>query len=522
MSYKRILIMDIYEVIRRWHDQQAISHIADILNYDRKTIRKYIAEANAKGITLELPLPPKESIVSLLQPTTTINRRRPKAQQLLEPYLEEVASLINHKEHPLKLKQAFEVLCERHDLGGKASYPSFTRFVKGHGVVLCPQKSTCRIEVDPGQEVQIDYAKMGLLYDPLCQRRKTIYAFIATLSHSRHKYVEFVYCQDQVSFVASHVKLFDYLGGVPVRIILDNLKTGVIKAHLYNPQFNRAYRELAEHYSCFLDPCRVADPKGKGKVERDVQTIRNQFRKMVALDPNVTIYQANQKIKYWCRDDYGQKNHGTTHQKPYHVFLDQEQPVLKPLPVEAFDIPKWKEVTVHADHYIQFEHKAYSVPHAYIGKKLWLRNVNKLVQLFHQESLIKQHVVTDKFRHTDFNDFPPNVKAALDTGLPSLLQQRAAIVGPVFQKLIRITLEPHAFLNLRKAQGLIRLLDNWDHPLIEQAAAYALQHNLNVQPDSFKQLLQRLVDQQQPTPLSLSQQTMDFVREMEYFIHDPC
>jgi len=522
MAYKRITTMDIYEIIRRWHDRQSISHIADMLRYDRKTVRKYINAAKAKGIRLDQPLPTKQQVISLLHEATIINKRKPTAQHVFKPYLDEIVSLINDKQNPLKLKQAFEVICERHALVGQASYPSFTRFVKAYMITIFPRKSTCRIEVEAGSEVQIDYAKMGLLLDPLTKKRKTVYAFIATLSHSRHKYVEFVYKQDQVSFVSSNVKMLEYFGGVPVRIVLDNLKSGVIKSDFYDPHFNRCYREMAEYYGCFLDPCRVAHAKDKGKVERDVQTVRNQFRKILALNKNLDICQANQNIKTWCIEEYGQKNHGTTQQKPYYVFTEKEQKQLKPLPHEPFAIPRWKQVTVHADHYVQFDKKAYSVPHAYVGKKLWLRNVNKIIQLFHQGQLIKQHVVTEKFRHTDWGDFPENVKAALDDGGPAFLQKRAATVGPLFQKLIRRTLQPHAFLNLRKAQGLISLIDKYDHGLIEQAAAYALEQNIPLTPKNFKQLLQRIIDHNQTSQLSLpvSQQTLEFVRDMDYFIHD--
>jgi len=522
MSYKRITSMDIYEIIRRWHDQQSISHIADTLSYDRKTVRKYVNNAKAKGIKLQQPLPPKEQVIDLLQDATNTNNRTAKAQQVLEPYLQEIGDLITNKENPLKLKHAFEVICERHVLFGKVSYPSFTRFVNSHLIRIFPQKSTCRIEVEPGSEAQIDYGKMGLLYDPWLGKRKTVHAFISTLSHSRHKYVEFVYKQDQASFVSSHVNMFEFFDGVPYRILLDNLKSGVIKPDIYDPHFNRSYQEMAEYYDCFLDPCRVADPKGKGKVERDVQTVRNQFRKMVALNEQLDIRQANQKIKQWCIEEYGQKNHGTTGQKPYHVFINKEQAALKALPPEPFCIPRWKEVTVHADHYIQYDKKAYSVPHAYIGKKLWLRHVNKIVEIFYQEKLIKQHVVTEKYRHTDWDDFPPNVKAALDDGLPAFLQQRASTVGPLFQTLIRRMLEPHAFINLRKAQGLIALIDKWDHALIEKAAAYALEQNSRVSPKNFKQLLQYFIDQNEQSQLTLpmSEQTMEFVRDMEYFMHD--
>ncbi len=522
MAYKRITTMDSYEIIRRWHDRQSISHIADMLSYDRKTIRKYVKDAQAAGIRLDQPLPPKHQVISLLSEANLINQRIATAQQVFEPYGDEISSLINDKQHPLKLKQAFEVIGERHGLVGKASYPSFTRFVKAQGITILPQQSTCRIEVAPGSEVQIDYARMGLLYDVLTKTRRTVYAFIATLSYSRHKYVEFVYKQDQFSFVASQVRMLEYFGGVPTRIVLDNLKSGVIKPDRYDPQFNRSYREMAEYYGCFLDPCRVAHARDKGKVERDVQTVRNQFRKMLALNNQIDIGQANQNIKTWCIDEYGQKPHGTTQQPPYQLFIDQEQPQLKPLPDEPFAIPRWKEVLVHADHYVQFDKKVYSVPHAYVGKTLWLRNVNKLIQLFHQGQLIKQHVITEQFRHTDWNDFPDNVKAALDEGLPAFLQTRAGIVGPLFQQLIRQTLQPHAFINLRKAQGLISLIDHYDHALIEQAAAYMLEQHIPLNPNNFKQLLQRMLDQNNPSPgsVSVSQQTLEFIRDMDYFIHD--
>ena len=132
--------------------------------------------------------------------------------------------------------------------------------------------------------------------------------------------------------------MFDYFGGVPARILIDNLKSGVIKPDIYDPKLNRTYREMAGHYGCFIDPCRVQHPKYKGKVERDVQTVRQQFRKFVALNPAIDIAQANRQSTKWLVDEYGQRDHGTTRLKPFHVFIDKEQPALKPLPDEPFEI----------------------------------------------------------------------------------------------------------------------------------------------------------------------------------------
>ena len=480
MAYKRIIIMDIYEIIRRWHDQQSISHIAIALNNDRKTVRKYIAIAKALGLSRDLPLPAKDMVLDLLHQTIPKNNRPAAAQEMLEPFLPEITALVNDKYNSLKPKIAFEVICEKHDLTGKVSYSSFKNMVRNHQIVIHPEKSTCRIEVAPGSQIQIDYGKVGLLFDGKSNKKRAVYAFIATLSHSRHKYVEFTFKQDQQSFVASHVNMFEFFDGVAEHITLDNLKTGVIKPDLYDPKLNQTYQEMAEHYNCFLDPCRVRHPKDKGKVERDVQTVRQAFRKFIALYPTMDIHQANRLIKQWSKNEYGQKQHGTTHLKPYPTFIETEQPALKQLPQEHFEIAQWKQAKVHPDQYIQFNKKGYSVPQQYVGKTVSVMGTHKIVQIYYQHQLIKQHPVAPGFRQTDLSDFPQNVQAALDQGLPLCLQNKAAAVGDNFAKLIRSVLKPHAFLNLRKAQGLVSLTDKYDPQLIEQAATIFLKQHLNI------------------------------------------
>lgn len=510
--------MDIGDIIRRWHDGQSISHISFVSGCDRKTVRKYIRFAQQQGLTLDQPLPEMNKVRHQLEGAMTENNRPSTAMETLTPFIDEIRALVNDKEHAVKAKTAFEVVCQRHDL--TVSYSTFKRFVKNNRIIIHPEKSTCRIEVDPGVEVQIDYAKVGLIYDPLTNRRRTVFAFIGTLSHSRHKYVEFVFKQNQQSFTASHIKMFEYFDGVPIRAVIDNLKSGVIKPDLYDPTLNRAYREMAEHYGCFIDPARVRHPQDKGKVERDVQTIRDQFRKFLALHPHLDIPKANLLIQKWCENEYGQRPHGTTRLKPFVVFGDKEQPALKSLPSEPFEIALWKEATVHPDNYVKLGTKAFSVPHGHAGKKLWLKGTAKLVQIYYRERLIKQHVVTEHYRHTDPNDFPPNVRAALDQGVPLQLQQKAQNISPAFAQLIRQVLEPHAFINLRRAQGLLGVAQKYNARLIDQAAKTALEQQLQVTPKLFKQLLENIIaSQNQQKPPALSQASLEFVRQADYFVH---
>lgn len=263
VSYRRIDMDEIYEVIRRWHSHQKISKISESLSYDRKTVRKYIQHAEGKGISQNQTLPPKEELVLVFRDFTKQQGKKSKSQEIFNLYLEEIQELICNPKVGLKPKSAFQVIYEKYNLTGKTSYSSFKRWIKEKGFELNRKRKTCRIELAPGKEVQIDYAKMGYLTDPVTKSRRLVRAFIATLSHSRHKYVEFVYSQNQQSFVGSNINMFNYFNGVTERVVLDNLKTGVIKPDLYDPMLNKTYQEMGRHYECFLDPCRVGDPEGK-------------------------------------------------------------------------------------------------------------------------------------------------------------------------------------------------------------------------------------------------------------------
>ena len=263
MAYHEISIMDIWEVIRRWHSRQGIRGIARSFGYDRKSIQRYIRLAISQGLSLDEPLPPKEEVLRLLHSAVPTTGRSPQAQNLLLPYLDEIVGLVNDPQLALKAKTAFLVICERHNLTGNVSYTSFKRFVRTQKPSLTPDYSTCRLEALPGSEAQVDYAKICMLFDPSIGKQRTLYAFIGTLSHSRLKYVELTFKQDQTSFVSSHVRMFEFFGGVPERVILDNLKSGIVKPDLYDPCLNRTYREMTEHYGCFVDPARVRRPKDK-------------------------------------------------------------------------------------------------------------------------------------------------------------------------------------------------------------------------------------------------------------------
>jgi len=514
MPYKRIVKVEILEIIRRYFDGQNISRISEATGFDRKTIRKYIREITSRGVNCY----EREKILLFLEEAAPNLSGRPKSKQaILSRYIDEISLLINDPSNSLKPKTAFEVISYRHDLEGKVSYSSFKRFIRKNKLQIIKDRTTCRLEVEAGSQLQIDYAKVGTINDPLTGKRKTVYAFIGTLSYSRYKYVEFVFSQNQQSFVNSHIKMFNFFGGIPKVIVLDNLKSGVIKPDLYNLIINKSYAEMAEYYDCFINPCRVAAPKDKGIVERDVQTVREQFKKLKAINNNLTISEANKTILDWIRNIYGLRPHGTTNLKPFEEYIKVEHPALQTLPAEVFEAALWKEAVVHPDHYIQVNKKAYSIPHSYVGKKVMVKVTSNLVSVFYNEQLIKQHTIPNGYRQTDFNDFPENMQAAIDRGLPLLLRKKAANICDQLGILIDKVLSPHAFINVRKAQGILSVAEKHPVEAVRKASIEALVNHRNVTPKLFLSLIENQPEVEEQ--LTISEQTKSFIRKAEYFIN---
>jgi hypothetical protein len=335
------------------------------------------------------------------------------------------------------------------------------------------------------------------------------------------KYVELTFRQDQMSFANSHVRMFEFFGGVPARVIPDNLKTGVITPDLYDPRLNRSYNEVCEFYGCFVDAARVVHPKDKGKVERDVQTARQAARKTIILNPTASLGELNQLLRRWSVDEYGQRLHGTTREKPYVVFTEREKPALKPLPATSFELATWKQATVHPDQYVQFRGKAYSVPFAYRGKKVWIRATEHVLQVFLSEKLIKQHTVTPGYRHTDYADFPENVRAVLDTStVHRSLLARAEAIGPHFHVLVKGLLEFHAYINLRSAMGLTAEAERSDRQLIERAALFMQEKHVKPTPKHLRLIMEKLSSENLQRPLPFSEASGEFLRDITYFITD--
>ncbi len=182
-------------------------------------------------------MPDDEAIRAALGETP----RPPRITSSVEPYGEIVEQLL---EQQLEMVAIFQRL--RDDHGFRGSYSSVRRHV--HRLRPPEPRVVVRVQTAPGEEAQVDFGPVGSLYDPVTDRLRPAYAFVATLSYSRHHYAELVFDRSWTdspgkvpTWIALHRRAFQSWGGVPRRIVPDNLKAAVAHALVHDPVLGEAY-----------------------------------------------------------------------------------------------------------------------------------------------------------------------------------------------------------------------------------------------------------------------------------------
>jgi transposase len=488
---------ELKEIYRRIRDNQSLRLISDATGFDRKTIRSYRDRIIASGIMTDPP--DSDELSHSLCRLLPANERSSPIQDSYLAHKDEIINLMTRTQDPLKPKTAYHVVRQKYEIDG--SYESFKIFVRKQKLTLPSKKSFPRLELKPGQETQIDYGKCGTHPDPVSGKRRVVYSFVAKLSCSRMPYVEFVYTQTQESFVESHIEMVEFFGGVTEYLTIDNLKAGVIKADVQDPQLNRCYAEFAEHYGTFINPCIPRHAKGKAKVERQVPEVRELFRRLCAIHPSYSLKELNREAKKWCLEEYGQKPHGTTGIPPFEAFKELEQKELKPLPATRFEVPIWKDPKVHMDQFISVDKNRFSLPIQYRCQRVHCRLSGNLMKIYDQDYLfIRQYYISNVKVQISDGDFPESFEAMMQGEYPHYLIRQAADFGPGSKALIESVLRPHAFLNARRALGLLSIIKKYSEiPLLQDVCQKAAERRVT----SSKQLTIMLEDEK-------NQQLLDF------------
>lgn len=353
----------------------------------------------------------------------------------------------------------------------------YTKFVELYNAWADRQKITMRQVHKAGEKCFVDYSgARPSIVDAKTGARTEVELFVAVMGASNYTYVEATASQKSADWIASHVRLVEFLGGVPHALVPDQLKSGVVLASRYEPGIQRTYEEWSQHYSTTILPARQIKPRDKAKVEGGVLIAQ---RWILARLRNVTCFSLDELNEHIARlvadlNNRVMKQYGKSRRQ---LFDELDRPALIALPHDRFIHGDWSKATVRLDYHVLVEHHAYSVPYQRATDEVEVRVSAATVEVFYKGKRCASHVRSFERGGTTTNlDHLPASHRKHHDESDAGYEAWAETVGPHALALVRAILveRPHPEHGLRSCRGLKSLTRAYSLDRLEAACERAL------------------------------------------------
>jgi transposase len=411
----------------------------------------------------------------------------------------------------LTAQRIYQDLVGEHGFAG--SYYSVRRFVRQ--LEAKQELPFRRLECGPGEEVQVDFGKGAFLQDGSGPRRRP-HVFRVVLSYSRKAYSEVVGRQTTESFLRCLENAFWYFGGVPQRLVLDNLRAAVTRADWFDPELNPKMRAFGQHYGIAVLPTKPYTPRHKGKIERGVAYVQENALKGRTF---TSLAEQNSFLLDWEQSVADTRIHGTTRQQVGARFA-AERTALQKLPLERF--PSFQEArrSVHRDGHVEVERAYYSVPPEYLARRVWVRWDGRLVRIFNDKlEQIAMHARHEPGRFsTDTQHIASRKISGVERGAAWLLGQVRRL-GPHSLRWAEAMIQARGVEGVRVLQGLLNLAHRHPCAAIERACDIALSHGA-YRLRTLRSLIERDAPRQEQLPFLEEHALIRPLADYSQFVHD--
>ena len=383
---------------------------------------------NAHQIAGELAMDPRTVAKWLTRERFCPRKASPRSSKI-DPFKNEIARML--QTHAFTAAQILVRIRGQGFAGGYSIVKDYVRSIR-------PPKSPAYLTLAfaPGECAQVDWGSYGSVAVGNTRRRLSF--FVMVLCYSRMLYCEFTVSQSMEHFLACHKNAFDFFGCAPKKIMVDNLKSAVLRRILGRPPvFNPKYLDFANHYGFTIAACNVGRGNEKGRVENAVGYVKKNFLAGLDIPDFAAIAPA---ARNWLETVANVRIHGETRKKPVELF-EAERPCLLPLPINDFDIASISPQRASSQFRITLDTNRYSVPAEHAGRALTVKTDPERICIYASEKLIARHIRSYE-RYQDFED-PDHPKALLS-------QRKKARDQKIFMRFI--SLSPKADLYYRKLQ----------------------------------------------------------------------
>ncbi|MBL0276938.1 MAG: IS21 family transposase [Anaeromyxobacter sp.] len=402
MAFREVMVLEVKEILRLWLAGAPKKRVAQQLGFDVKTVRRYLAAAKARGLEQAHGVEAlTDELVAAVLAETQPATGRPRSDgwatcEARKSFIEK------HLVHGVRLTKVRKLLQRE---GVDVGYQTLRRFALEHLDFGQASPTVPVADCEPGAEVQLDTGWMTMLEPDAVGRRRRFRAWIFTAVRSRHRFVHPVLRETTETAIEACEAAWEFFGGIFKVVIVDNTKTIVTTADPVAPKLNETFLEYAQARGFVIDTARVRHPKDKARVERSVQTVRDDCFGGERLR---SVEGAQERARDWCLREYGRRRHSTTQRLPLEHFEAEEKSALLPPPTTPYDVPIWCDPKVAPDQFAQVAKALYSIPLDYRRKLVRARADRQLVRFWYRGQLIKTHPrVAPGKRSIDPADFPP-------------------------------------------------------------------------------------------------------------------
>jgi transposase len=491
----RLTMAEIDRILTLHTTEHSNREIARLLGVNRETVGKYVARAKAQN----RPNAPSGNGVSGSGGNgPDAGQNRPNAppgcnspasgpQSECEPLR---AAILAKIEQGFQAKRIHQDLVEEFGESGP-SYYSVRRFVAR--LMRKTPLPFRRMETGPGEEAQVDFGT-GAAVRTADGKVHRPWVFRIVLSCSRKAYSEAVWRQSTESFLTCLENAFRYFGGVPKRLVIDNLKAAVSRADWYDPEIHPKLQSFAQYYGTVILPAKPYTPRHKGKVESGVKYVKQNALKGRVF---ASLAEENEFLLNWETQVADRRIHGTTKQQVEKLFIEAERRALLPLPAERFPFFHEAHRAVHQDGHLEVDKAFYSAPPEYVGHRLWVRWDARLVRVFNdrwEQVAIHAKIEPGRFR-TAAEHIPKEKVSDVERGTDALLWQ-VSLIGPHTRQWAEATTQARGVEAVRVLVGLKHLAGKHPSAELEEACRVALTHGA-YRLRTIRQLLKRRGQEQQ-------------------------
>ena len=360
-------------------------------------------------------------------------RQRTPRKSKLDPYKDYIVRLL--EKHPYTAVQILQRIREQGYQGGRTIVKDYVQAVRP------PRRAAyLTLSFAPGECAQVDWGSFGSITVGSTKRKLSF--FLMVLCYSRRMYLEFTVLQTMEHFLNCHKNAFEYFGGIPGKIMLDNLKSAVLLRLVGQaPVFNPRYADFARHYGFNIAPCNVGKGNEKGVVENGVGYVKKNILAGLESYDFASIHPIGRQ---WLEEIANVRIHGETKRRPVDLF-GAEKAALKSLPVCPYDVGTVLSARASSRFRVVLDSNRYSVPAEYAGARLTLKAYPDIICVYSQDNLIARHPRSYD-RHQDY-EHPDHPKALL-------AQRRKASEQRLYAAFLALTPNAENYYNQLAARRL--------------------------------------------------------------------